>query len=240
MKHYLLATLILSQLSFGQLTDTTCIKSRWIALKSNSVNSDIFSRDTTLGIENDLVHVIKKLVENRSLKIYNEGEVPYGGANNWYPINYQEELNTNSKDSIYHYWSKDPYFEIVVVSNIPLADIYGEDSIIVTSDGISIYVYPPPKVYVFRTYQCDEIRIKEDYKLNETTHKFEFIPVGLSFYFKGNENRGGHEKFWVDLKELFGAIQDKSKYKWYESIVNKKYQGFQYMQVSCYDDEIKY
>ena len=101
------------------------------------------------------------------------------------------------------------------------------------------YVFPESKVYVFPSKECDEIRIKEDRVFNKATKKYEFIPVGLSFYFKGDEFSKGKEKFWVDLNELFNVLNDKNKYPWYNAIVNKKYVGFQYRQVSCYDIEIK-
>ncbi len=223
-------------MSLAQMTDTTCIKYRWIALKPTEVNKDVFLLDSTYGENLDLVFTIKRLVEENKMNIYNQNKGPFG-MKGWYYIDYHQEMENKLKDSI-SYWGYDPYFEIIVQADMPLVDMYGEDSLYFENGGWSI-VYPLPDIFIFPSKICDEIRIKEERVYNDSTKKFEYSPVGLSFYFKGHNYWRGHEKFWVDLRELFEVIEDKSKYPWYEAIVNKNYQGFQYMQVSCYDDEIK-
>ncbi len=228
-------TLHLSGAIFGQLTDTTCIKSRWIALKPTKINEDIFLLGSNNNDSLDLVFTIKNLVDQKKLNIYNQNEGPYG-IKGWYFIDYvyENKLKESLEKS-----SKNDYFEISVPSTLPIANMYGEDSVITLADGTVQNVYPEPKVYVFPSKECDEIRIKEDRIFNKSTKKYEFKPVGLSFYFKGDKYSRGNEKFWVDLNELFSQLDDKNKYPWYNSIKNQKYSGFQYMQVSCYDDEIK-
>ena len=230
-------TLHLSGVSFGQLTDTTCVKTRWLALKPTKINEDIFLLGSNYNDSLDLVFTIKNLVDNKNLKIYNQNEGPYG-INGWYYIDYAKEIETNLKESLKKS-NKDNYFEISFPSILPIANMYGEDSVITFADGTVQLVYPAPKVYVFPSKECDEIRIKEERTYNKSTMKYEFKPVGLSFYFKGDKYSRGTEKFWVDLNELFSLLDDKNKYPWYNSIKNQKYSGFQYMQVSCYDDEIK-
>ena len=238
MKNFIYTFILLhfSVVTFGQSSDTTCLKSRWLSVKPTIHNKDIFLLDS---IDNslDLVYTIKKLVDQKQLRIYDQNEGP-NGMNNWYYINYEKEIEMNLKQSLKKE-GKDPYFEIVSEAIIPLANSVGEDSVIKNDDGSMSYVFPESKVYVFPSKECDEIRIKEDRVFNKATKKYEFIPVGLSFYFKGDEFSKGKEKFWVDLNELFNVLNDKNKYPWYNAIVNKKYVGFQYRQVSCYDIEIK-
>lgn len=241
MKHalpVLFISIIFPFIGFNQLTDTTCIQSRWIALKSNEVNKDIFlsNRDSTEDI--DLVFVIKRLVEKGELAIYTQDSGPYG-VKGWYHIDYQKSLEDLLKDSLDH-WSYNPYFEIIDQSDYPLVDEYGDPIVITSLDGTQSFVYPPPTRYVFPSKICDEIRIKESRTFNSKTNSYEFRPVGLSFYFKGSRYYRGHEKFWVDLNELFKALKNKEKHPWYNAIIHKQYQGFQYMQTSCYDEEIKY
>lgn len=233
MKQLLIISLLFPLMSLTQLTDTTCVKYRWIALEPIEINKDIFLLDSTISDELDLVHTIKRLVEKNRINIYKQNEGPLG-LEGWYYIDYQEELENKLKDSL-SYWKSDPFFEILVGHDKPMVNMYGEDSI--TKNGE--FIYPAPKVYVFPTRECDEVRIKEERKYNDSTNKFEFVPVGLSFYFNGHKYSRGHEKFWVDLQELFKAIEVKSKYPWYDALTNKNYRGFQYMQVSCYDDVIK-
>ena len=222
----------------GQLTDTTCIASRWIALKPNETNKDIFLLDTNIHQELDLVVVIKDLVERKKIKIYTQNGGPHL-LKGWSFIDYNLELEQRMKDSSM-FWIGDPYFQISFQSGYPMVDEFGNPIIHTEPNGGQSLIYPPPTIYVFPSKECDEIRIKENRVYNEISKKHEYVPVGLSFYFKGNKYIRGHEKFWIDLKELFDALEDKSKFPWYDAITSKRYSGFQYMQVSCYDDEIKY
>lgn len=218
------------------MTDTTCISSRWIALSKTEENKDIFMLDSSFDSSLDLVYTIKSLVDSNQLNIYRQFYNPHGNKR-WYYIDYQKEKEELLKDSMS--LSKQPYFEIVVEADVPLVNIDGYDSTII-EDGRQVFVYPTPFIYVYPARKCDEIRIKETRVFNDSTQTFEFVPVGLSFYFKGRKYSSGYEKFWIDLNEFFAVLEDKEKYPWYQSIINKEYQGFQYMQVSCYDHEIKY
>lgn len=218
------------------MTDTTCISSRWIALSKTEENKDIFMLDSSFDSSLDLVYTIKSLVDSNQLNIYQQFYNPHGNKR-WYYIDYQKEKEELLKDSMS--LSKQPYFEIVVEPDVPLVNIDGYDSTII-EDGRQVFVYPTPFIYVYPARKCDEIRIKETRVFNDSTQTFEFVPVGLSFYFKGRKYSSGYEKFWIDLNEFFAVLEDKEKYPWYQSIINKEYQGFQYMQVSCYDHEIKY
>ncbi len=230
----------------SQLTDTTCIQSRWIAIKHTTFNSDLFLVNSDVDDSLDIVYTIKRLVEDHKLKIYNQNDAPSGKLE-WYYIDYDEELERNLRDS--SRWNDNPYFEIAHQPDEPLKNMYGEDSVVqhIVGDVFThgdkyvtyVTIYPPAIFYVFPSRECDEIRIKEDRFFNDVTKQYEFKPVGLSFYFRGYGFYRGHEKFWVDLNDLFAVLENKNQYPWYNAIVNKKYQGFQYMQVSCYDDEIR-
>lgn len=232
--------LFFSLLSLGQLTDTTCIQSRWLALKPTDINKDIFLIDSRYNDSLDLVFTIKRLVDSDKINIYNQNSSPGSNSdiNSWNFIDYNKELEENIKDTL-DYWAKDPYFQITVQSDYPMVDEYGNPMLHKNPDGTQEYMYPLPDIYIFPGKECDEIRIKENRIYNESTKKYEFVAVGLSFYFSGSRYYRGHEKFWVDLSELFNALEYKTNYPWYNAIINKSYQGFQYMQVSCYDNEMK-
>lgn len=236
MKTIIFLSLFLPFIGKSQLTDTTCVQSKWIALKPIEVNKDIFQLDASDNNSFDLVKTIKRLVESNKLKIYNQIAGPKGNQI-WNYIDYNSELEHLSKDDLNI--QKNPYFEITTFIDLPLPNQYGEDSIVINPDGTILTVYPTPKTYVFPAKECDEIRIKEDRVFNKSTKQYEFKPVGLSFYFNDNNIQKEHEMFWVDLNDLFSVLDNKNQYPWYNAIVNKKYQGFQYMQVSCYEDEIK-
>ncbi|MDX1651601.1 MAG: hypothetical protein R3277_03855 [Brumimicrobium sp.] len=233
MKSLIIFIFFLPLFGLSQLTDTTCIKYRWISLKPNQVNADIFLLDSNINKKFDLVHVIKDLVENDKLNIYDQNSGPFG-LNGWYKIDYDEELEKMLNDSL-EGWGFDYYFQKGLNSDRPLINVYGEDSI--SKDGD--YVYPATKFYTFPSSECDEIRVKEKRVYSDSLQGYHFIPVGLSFYFGPGKYWRGHEKFWVDIDELFDALENPSKYPWYKALKEKDYRGFQYMQTSCYDQVIK-
>lgn len=243
-----------------------CIQSRWIALKPNEINKDLFLPDSI-----DLVSVVKKLAEENKIGVNNRYRKNRDVEEAWYYIPYDLEVEENLRDSAIS--NKDTFFQISSYSDIPIYSEWGEPVYYLNEEtGEYEEHFYPPEIYIFPSKECNEIRIKETRIFNDSTEEYEFIPVGLSFYFKGSNkdywsirddnswadrvplnavipyNRGesdvregeGYEKFWIDLDELFEALDDKTKYPWYEAIINKRYQGFQYMQTSCYDDEIKY
>lgn len=237
MKKLLTISFLLPILSFAQLSDTTCVKYRWIALKPTEINKDIFQLDE--DSDKDLVQTIKHMVEFKAINIYSGTDSPYNKGG-WYPLNYDETLRRNEADSLRKYENTDPYFEIVHKSYTPLSSIWGEDSIRQEANGDLVVVYPKPRVYTFQAKECDEIRIKEERYFNEITKKFEFRAIGLSFFFNGIYSGSGRELFWVDLKEVFAALEGKERYVWYKPLIEKTYQGFQYMQISFYDDDFRY
>lgn len=225
-------------MGMAQLTDTTCIQSRWIALKPTGTNIPIFGLDANLSQELDLVHVLRALLEQNKIQIYNQN-IGNNGVREWYEINVQTEIMDFLESQNPQVWA--PFFTLYgPQSDIPLTDEYGEPLTVLTEEGFEQYVYPSRDVYFYPTKEVDEIRIKESRVLNSQTNTYEFKPVGLSFYFKGGEYYRGHEAFWVDLNELVKALEGNTNFPWYKPIYEKQYRGFQYMQVSCYDDEIKY
>lgn len=237
MKHISILAFFLPFFGLGQVTDTSCIKSRWIALKPISANGEIFLLDSTHNETLGLLYTVKILAEENKLKLYKQNDGPQG-LNGWYYLDYNKVFENNLKDSVESH-NKGSYFEIAVQANHPMLNHFGEDSIQIMSDGTMSFVYPEPEVYIFPAAKCDEIRIKENRKYNEKTKSYEYVPIAMSFYLRGNKYARGHEKFWIDLNEFFSELDSKTKYPWYDAIKNRHYQGFQYMQVSCYDDEIE-
>ena len=220
-------------LSFGAFSqsDTTCLKTRWISVKNSQQNAVLF--DTTSSI----LKTIRDLVHENKLTIYHQDNARFNYGK-WYPI---PLVKTDSTYIDYGAYEADLYngiFTIRVPSDEILVDEYG-DQLIKTDDyGMEYFVYPEPNVYVFRLEDISEVRIREERTYIEKTSTFEdeFHPTGISFYIKNQyETR---ELFWVDLDELNG--QTEGDHPWKSFLQNKEYAGFQYMQVSCYDNLIRY
>lgn len=220
--------------SFAQ-SDTNCISKRWIAVKNDQNNRDLFKEWRTA--ETDLLYVIRELTNENKLEIYNESRGYYNSLN-WYPIPYvRHHIDSTTMDTLYSEF-KSEYFEFIVQSDTPLTDEYGDPKILTLPDGTQSYLYPPPKVYQLLTHKLLEIRIKEELVIDELTKEHNFVATGISFYY-GDEKKG-NELFWVNLEELYDALDDKKKYKWYKMLTERRYSGFQYMQVPCSDNLIRY
>jgi len=205
----------------SQLTDTTCIKTRWISLKNTSQNNLLFNN---LYTDKTIFEELKKLVENGTVSIYNEVE-GYQNREKWTSI----KTDTSSKhlENSFQYLFKIP-------SSIPLLDMFGEDSIKIVN-GISHYVYPKSEIITFNLSEIKEIRIREN-KVPNT--KNEFTPVGIGFV----STSIGIQKeiFWVYFNNLSENVKLKENINWCSSIKNKQYSGFQYFQISCSDDKLRY
>lgn len=220
-------------LSFGAFSqsDTACVKTRWISVKNHEQNAVLF--DTTTSI----LKTIRDLVHENKLTIYHQENTRFNSGK-WYPI---PLVDIDSTYIDYGSYESDIYNEIFTIrvqSDIALVDEYG-DQLIKTDDyGMEYFVYPKPDLYVFRIEDITEIRIREERKYTKINSAFEddFHPTGISFFIKNNyETR---ELFWVDLNELNSKIEN--THPWQSFLQNKEYSGFQYMQVSCYDDLIRY
>jgi hypothetical protein len=238
MRQIIFLAFFLPFVGIGQMTDTTCIQFRWIALKPTEKNARIFLLDTLYREELDMVNVIKRLTESGSIWLYHRGN-EWNLSNKWYPINYQEELENALRDSFS--LAHDPFFEIAQQSDVPLTDDYGDPLVITHPDGSQEFVYPHPEIFVFPAWRADEIRIKEERVWNDASNRVEYRAVGLSFFFRNRHSPSeGFEKFWIDLNQLYENLDNPERYPWYKALRSGDYSGFQYMQVSCFDELIRY
>lgn len=227
---FLLIFLFILKSVFSQITDTTCIKSRWLALKNDKNNQALFDTSKIEGSLN-IYETIRELALTNKLKIYDFA--PHNDYNNEWDkveLNYFG-VNCNSVDNQYES-SKTDFFEIKILSISPLINIYGEDSVSFGKDGNVYYKYPPPNYYRFNLGDVKVLRIKEE-KIISDSGLNEFKPVSLSFYIERNGKT--RDLFWIDLEELFSLMKNKTKPKWYKTLVDRNYSGFQYMQTACDD-----
>jgi hypothetical protein len=235
LRSIILFTLMLPFLSKSQENESTCIKSKWLSLELNEENQDIFLAEPNMDASSDIVFVIKALLGQDKLKIYEQSALASGAA--WSPIDYKAIIKKNQNDPTQPL-PINPFFERVRQSDLPLVDENGDALIRVNEEGISEYVYPPIESQAFLSNDCDEIRIKEDRVFNEVTKKYEFVPVGVAFFFRSYGNDQPKELFWVDLNELFKAMDTSMDYSWAAALREKRYAGKQYMQIAC-DEEVK-
>jgi len=223
---------IVPLLGFSQLTDTTCIQSRWIALKPTTANKLLFSSEST-----NIFQVIKQLTQQEKLPIYKQDNKSRGTIP-WREVYYLHEIRFRLLDTTEE--EKDPYFEYLFQSDTPFLDEYGDPVITVNPDGTETFTYPHARREAYSIEDFNEIRLKEVRIYNTKTNQYIFQPIAISFYAGTDKVYGGRELFWVDLNQLFQVLDNKENYPWYTAIINKQYQGFQYMQTSCFDEEVKY
>ncbi len=198
----------------AQSTDTTCLKTRWISLKNTSQNNLIFKN---LYSSNTIFNELTELINNGSISVYKEIE-GYQNRSNY--SNLETDTSAKLNDNSFQY-------RLNIPSAIPIANSYGEDSIIKVN-GVNQYVYPVAKVITFNLAEVSEIRIRENRE-----NKNEFVPNGIGFV----TTTDGLEKeiFWIYFENLTNRITKKENINWCNSIKNKQYSGFQYFQIPCSD-----
>lgn len=203
----------------AQNSDTTCIKIRYISLKQTQDNASLFSSKDKID-ETSMIKTFEKLVKKNSINLYCI-ENDFFNLRTGNQLKSFEEKSDNSKND----------FIIEIEAVTPLANMYGEDSV-VTIEGEISYVYPPNVKFNFNSSHISEIRIKEERILNKTTNKYSFQPTALAFCIPTFGTN--YEIFWIDLNKTFKIVENIESYEWYQTISKQKYKGFQYMQEPCY------
>ncbi len=205
----------------AQKEDTACVKSRWIALSPCVKNTALFTDNSNTSI----LSFINKAVFEKKVFLY-ESEDGYSTRQMSTPVIY----NMNATNKLNR-------FEMEIESTTPLANMYGEDSVVTLADGSISFVFPPMKKYSLNFSEVSEIRIQEQRVLDTGTNSYTYQPVTIAFCLKSNGKE--YELFRVDFDELIGALNAKESYDWVEVLTQKKYTGFQYKQVSCYDGKMR-
>lgn len=217
--------LFVSLNSFGQLSDTTCIKTRWIAVQKSPELLPLF--DSTI------ITIIRENVLTKKMNIYrNSHETKNNGV--WYKIPDEEYFLSNDKLDTFSTTYLHDYFEIEVMADGPLTDEFGDPVVVINPDGTISYKYPPPKIYQIRISDINEIRIREERIYDSIAKEYTFKATGLSFFMK---KRG--ENFWISLDELYLVMPKDKIYEWKTILTQRLYSGFQYMQISCYNNLLR-
>lgn len=236
MKVIVIFILFLSFKVLSQSTDTTCIKYRWISIK-NTPENVVFFPNKQKGInEFDLFLFVLNKAESGEINIYTQGND--FNKLKWYPIPQLEIFDgVDYKDPSF-VQGVDGNYEIKIQSSTtPLSNSYGEDSVVFVK-GISCTVYPPANLLKMSVYDVNEIRIAEERYFDSIKQIFAFRPVAMSFFQKKGLEQGT-ELFSIQLSEISNLNLNPKKYLWYNALIERQYKGFQYLQISCYDDLLR-
>ena len=228
MKNLIAIILFITLFGTSQNSSTECLSSRWISLKPTEDNKNIFLPELSFDNELDLAYVIKKYVEDEVLFLYTRNLRPRKTLekDTWNYINYDLY-----RESMFM-GMEEPHYVISTTSSEPLVDQDGNPIITVTDEGISTFTYGIEN-YVLPETEFGEIRIREDRVFNEEKKEHEFKAKAIGFYINKYERVDGHEKFWIDLDQLYSVLENKEKYPWYNALINRDYRGFQYKQEPC-------
>ena len=213
-------------LSYSQLSDTSCIKSKYFIIQPSEKNRPLFEFNTNYT-DSNFIRIVLSLIFKNQIKIHDEK-----AWNSDYPP--KIEFSNDIKNEL-NVFTKNYWLYIHKSAKKPFNTIYGDDSVFVQNDGTIIGVYPPDEIFPCQLTDFSEIRIKEDRIFNSEQKQYLFVPTAIGFYFSKFDGY-----FWIDLFELESLLKDKEKYSWYNLIYNKKYVGFQYYQLACYDKRTHY
>lgn len=235
MKHNILfGVLLIHSFISAQLTDTTCIKSRWISVKPNEINKPLFS---PLEDGSHVLFFIKGLLESDSLTQWTT-IYPYFHelAWNWAKYDVISQNEIDRVDTIFADKTSKQFYIVLPEETTPFANMYGEDSIRQGDDGKSYFIYPHRTVYHIDTEKHLEIVIQEDRVFDKKNNMYYFEPVRIGFLENNDWGNNFDDLFWIDVKDLCNKLEQKEFIKWSKFLKEKKYKGFQYAQKSCYDD----
>jgi hypothetical protein len=199
----------------------TCIKEKWIAIPNDSVNLFLFHTRT---LTNPIFDEIRNLVDQKKISLFCGNTECYEASTGKF-INHKifdNQFWSNGYDSLIGY---NPYFEILVQSDIPLTNIDGSLKIVTDSFGNQMYQYPEPTIQQIRLDNLYELQLRE-VKVNG-----EFIPKSISFCMV--DNGIIIELFSVDLDAVYSLSNKKEVKEWIQLIRNQKFQGFQFKQTEC-------
>lgn len=113
--------------------------------------------------------------------------------------------------------------------NNPMTDINGDPIIIDCGGGMLCFTYPPKTYTVTPISEINEIRIKEKRVFNETTNKFEYVPIAIEL----TPQLVSIMEFsiWIDLIKMRDKLTIIENQEWYDFIKRRNYNGIQYMQL---------
>ena len=236
MKQLLIIALFFAFNSLSQSNDTTCIKQRWISIKNTPENAVFFPNKQSGINEFDLFLFVLNKAKSDEIEVYTEWN-DYNKCK-WYPIpDFKMGYLPLNIDSLKAEIKLGHYEIEIEQSDMPIVNMYGKDSVIQIK-GVNHYVYPPSLLLKMSVYDVNEIRVLEERYYDSVKKSFIYRPVAMSFFEKrGVEN--GVELFSIQISNITNNIVDSKKYAWYKALIERKYVGFQYLQISCYDDVIR-
>lgn len=205
--------------------DTACIQTRWISVKNSPENAILFQPSTSI------LKAIRKHTHEHKLTPYHS-DCSFKRYQSMTPsplmkIDSNFIMYDNLFDSSHH------FITIYAQSDIYLVDEYGEPLTQTEEDGTTTILYEEPEIYRINLDELVEIRIQENRNENG-----EFVPTEIGFYTKEDYHLV-EELFWFNLSWFMKEVESPSKHPWYAFLQNREYVGFQYKQVSCYDDIIR-
>lgn len=209
---------------FSQSNDSVCNKARWISIKNTDSNKVLFTHEGN-EIEKSLIRQVKYLVESKNMNIY-KVDHNFALQHGWFII---PDFSVNNDQYVDYLAETENFFTITNESKTPLVDDFGEPIIVYLENGRQDYIYSNPEIYSINMNEITEIRIEET-KNKLDLSKDDYHLKGFSFCLKANSNV--IELFWVDANE-FKQLLEGTDFPWYNFLFEKKYSGFQYMQIPC-------
>jgi hypothetical protein len=226
MKVYIIWTFILmNSFLFSQLTDTTCLKSRWISITPSTRNEFLFPEDN----ENNIFFKILELAVNEKIDLYWKFSCDDSSEKYILPhIKFQKDTIHVCKGCLIN----QNWIELIISFDL-LSNNIGEDSIIIDEKGEPKLAYPPTLHWNFDINSIKHVIIKEDNIYIKEIDNVDFTVSEIGFEIQSYNTEA--KIFWVDMKELKWAMKMEPVYIWYNRLIKRDYRGFQYAQKSCYE-----
>jgi hypothetical protein len=220
----------LSLKAICQLTDTTCLNTRWISVTPSIRNEFLFPKDEVNNIFLKLIDlaVIEKIDFYWKESCETTSKVKFILPH----ITLQKDTVRGCKGCLFsEYW-----MEFKVDFDMLLNHL-GEDSIIIDINGNQKLAFPSSLNWNFNMSSINCIKIKEEKVYIKEIDDEDFFVSEIGFEIQNH--LGETQIFWIDMRELIFAMKTEPIFSWFIRLLKRDYTGFQYAQESCFQKNRK-
>lgn len=203
---------------------------RWTRIMSNELNSKlIFSKNDSLRNATFFTSLYNK-VHDGKIELYSD-TIAAGNFGEWKVIPRNKYFMTANRPEIFYSSSIVDYVTSVVRNDEPKKDASGQIIYKYNSSGEKYFEFD----YTTRPLSFDdvlEIKILEKGKYSRRTQSIDFEPLAIAF-----QPEYAKHLFWLKWSDINRICDETGTIPFVEAIKNRKYDGFQYRQEGCLNEE---
>lgn len=96
-------------------------------------------------------------------------------------------------------------------SDIPMTNVYGEDSVVILPDGTMAFLYPPRDYFWFQDTEIKKYRVRVNIMVNKNGEEKKRVIKAIApvtFEIEEGQIKGERELFWLDYNEIKPILKE--------------------------------